>query len=36
MTQLLYYAGLTVAALAMAYLALDLIVWLLYWMVNLV
>jgi hypothetical protein len=35
MTQLLYYSGLTVAALAMAYLALDMAVWILYWVVNL-
>jgi len=35
MTQLLYYSGIVLAGLTMAYFALDIMAWALYWMVNL-
>ena len=36
MTQLLRYSGIAVAGLTVAYFALDIIVWTLYWIVNLI
>jgi len=36
MTQLLYYSGIVLAGLTLAYFALDIAVWALYWLVNLI
>ena len=36
MTQLLYYSGLVVAGLTLAYFALDILVWTMYFVVNLI
>ena len=36
MTQLLYYSGLVLAGVTLAYFALDIAMWLLYWMVNII
>jgi hypothetical protein len=35
MTQLLYYSGLVLAGLTLAYFALDIVVWTMYAIVNL-
>jgi len=36
MTQLLYYSGILLAGLTVAYFALDIVVWALYYVVNLI
>jgi len=36
MTQLLYYSGIVLAGLTLAYFALDIVVWALYYVVNLI
>ena len=34
MTDLMYWAGLTVAGLVMLYFTVDIVMWMVYWMAN--
>jgi len=36
MTQILYYSGMIIAGLALLYFGMDIAMWTLYWMVNLI
>jgi len=36
MTQILYYSGLIIAGMTLLYFALDIAIWTLYWMVNII
>ena len=36
MTQILYYSGMIIAGLILLYFGMDIAMWTLYWMVNLI
>jgi len=36
MTQILYYSGLIIAGMTLLYFGLDIAIWTIYWMVNLI